>query len=232
MRRLPCPADVSGSVYQVCISRIRGDLRARLDAIIPDVVAAEDEYKAKAAGAALHTLSRLTTISGGVVTKDEMVAVYENRMVPSQQAGRAIYDRLITAAPHARCPLCGVGYVLSLDHHLPKAHYPIMAVTPFNLVPSCWSCQKAKKQGYPVAADEQTLHPYFDSFEDRRWLFAEVLETEPASFLFVATVPTEWAASAPRLRHHLKVLTRRYRIPHSPSGARFRRGPLRRRPAG
>src|SRR5258708_7182739 len=135
-----------------------------------------------------------------------MVTTYTGRMVAKSQPGRPIYDRLIAGSAGGRCPLCGLGHVSTLDHHLPKAEYPVLAVSPANLIPSCNWCQGAKDGSYPASANDQTLHPYFDNVDGGRWLAAEVVNSTPAAFRFVVVPPPSWNGTiiAARVRHHMK----------------------------
>jgi hypothetical protein len=206
MRNVACPTQSVGDVYAICISRVRNkELRGRLRSVAPKVIAAATSYTTDAATASLHTYPRSNTV-GGIVTGKEMIANYTTRMAVKSQPGRGVYDSLISGAPHGRCPLCGVGQVSTLDHHLPKTKYPVLSVTPVNLVPACTWCQTAKKEAYPVVAEDQTLHPYFDNFENERWLGAVVEPTSPATFCFKVVPPNGWSAlSVTRLRHHLQV---------------------------
>lgn len=82
--------------------------------------------------------------------------------------------------------------VSTLDHHLPKSHYPVLAVTPVNLVPACGDCNKAKLASLPRRPNEETLHPYFDDVESARWLYADVVEGPPAALRFRVAAPDHW----------------------------------------
>ena len=113
-------------------------------------------------------------------------------MVPKTAPGRAVYDKLMSLARSGKCPLCAQRDASTLDHHLPKAHYPVLAVMPLNLVPSCKDCNKAKLAHLPQNANEETLHPYFDNIDDDRWLFASVQTTAPASLKFFVDPPDHW----------------------------------------
>jgi len=94
-----------------------------------------------------------------------------------------------------------------LDHHLPKAHYPALAVTPLNLVPSCGDCNKAKLDSIPREAAAVSLHPYFDNIDGKTWLKAVVIETRPAALRFRVDAPTEWGkVLEQRVRNHFEVL--------------------------
>jgi hypothetical protein len=211
MISLPKPTNEDGSlidpgeVYDICISRVRNPgLRARLRSIRHLVIAAADDYAVRAGSVDLHLVSTSNSV-GGVVDKDEMMVVYDNRFVPEKSPGRAKYIRIKDAAPNDRCPLCQVGTVTTLDHHLPKAKYPTLVVTPNNLVPACTWCQGAKKSDSPKSKEEQTFHPYFDDFNDKIWLTAQVVEGVPAVFKFNFSAPKGWKSiKAKRGEQHFK----------------------------
>ena len=62
------------------------------------------------------------------------------------------------------CPGCGEeGTPNTLDHYLPKADYPHLAILPTNLSPLCDICQSAKgTDTLDPAGQKIFLHPYFD----------------------------------------------------------------------
>lgn len=203
MRNLAKPPHAPGDVFLTCISRVRDEgLKARLEAVEPHVVAAARAFDRAAAHAQLHTIPTHTTV-GGLVTKQEMVDVYDYRMVKKEQPGRHIYDEILTAPSQGRCPLCGQRDVTTLDHHLPKTHFPALAVVPVNLVPSCSDCNKAKLDVAPRTQAEQTFHPYYDDVETDRWLEATILEHRPAALRFEVRPPATWGAiKSLRAAHH------------------------------
>lgn len=183
MLKLQEPQRTARETFTACISRVRdAGLRKRLTGITEDVVEASGEFEEAAAAQRLHEIRRHATV--GDVARAEMEAVYVQRMAKKGAPGRAVYEELISAPLHGRCPLCAQRPVTTLDHHLPKAHYPALAVAPLNLVPSCSDCNKAKLSGFPRTAAEVTLHPYYDDVEGERWLYAEVVETRPAALRY------------------------------------------------
>jgi len=210
MRSLPLPCDERGiqfiakEVYALCISRIRvAKLKAKLAAIANEIAEAAKDYDVAAAGNSLHTFPRRDSV--GRVSCDELVSVYVYRMVPASQPGRGVYDRLMSAPQFGRCPLCDVGTVNTLDHHLPKSSYPILVVTPNNLIPCCQWCQGKKREVYPLSQATETVHPYFDDFDSDVWLCADVVQSKPASFRLYAKSPAAWGPLAEsRLSHHLE----------------------------
>lgn len=212
MRHLPLPTDENadplsaGEVFETCVSMVKTPaLRAQLRAVRPEVETESTDYDVRAAGAQLYSKQPHDHV--GVVSRDEMVKVYELRMVPKRSKGRPIYDRIMSAPVHRRCPLCGVGTVNTLDHYLPKTFFPVYSVTPNNLVPACQWCQKEKGEYYPKTIEEQLLHPYFDDIDDEVWLGAEVVPGVPAVFRYFASPPGHWdAAAKARAAMHLKQL--------------------------
>lgn len=194
MRKLDRPPHPPGDVFLTCISRVRSEsLRTRLEAVLPYVVAAATAFDTAANSVQLHTIPTHADVGGRVrVTKDEMVAVYDSRMVPKDSPGRQIYDEILTAPAQGLCPLCGQRDVSTLDHHLPKTQFPALAVVPVNLVPSCSECNKVKLDVVPQTQEEQTFHPYYDDVENDRWLEASVVERRPAALIFEVRPPASW----------------------------------------
>lgn len=207
MIKLDQPALVARDVFTTCISRIRdANLKQRMDSITDNVVAASDEFLDLAPQNRLHEILRLELV-GGVVTKEEMGAVYTQRMVKKDAPGREAYDELFNSAPQGKCPLCGQRMVSTLDHHLPKANYPALAVVPLNLVPACADCNKSKLARIPTNASEETLHPYFDDIQEDRWLYANVIVGNPVAVCFHVDAPVNWdGVLASRVELHFRTL--------------------------
>lgn len=212
MRYLPPPTDeneqpfAAGEVFETCVSMVRKPaLREQLRAVRPVVETEAADYDAKAADKQLYRKQPHDQI--GAVSRDKMVKVYTLRMVPKTSTGRPIYNKIMLAPVNGRCPLCGIGTVNTLDHYLPKTHFPVYSVTPNNLVPVCNWCQGEKSEYYPTTEGEQLLHPYFDDMDNEVWLVAEVVAGAPAGFRYFASPPDHWTPSAKeRVVAHLKEL--------------------------
>lgn len=207
MIKLEPPDLDAGEVFTQCISRVRNQaLKVRLESIETEITQASDTFADLAAQVRLYEFAREAVV-GGVVTTAEMEAVYNQRMVPKTAPGRTAYDKLMSLARSGKCPLCAQRDASTLDHHLPKAHYPVLAVAPLNLVPSCKDCNKAKLASLPTNATEETLHPYFDDIDGDRWLFASVQTTAPASLRFFVDPPNHWdAVLTARMLLHFETL--------------------------
>jgi 5-methylcytosine-specific restriction endonuclease McrA len=207
MWKLEKPTRTAEETYLACISRVKNpDLRRRLNFIKEDVVQASVAFEDAVVTTRLYTLRSSDNVAGQV-SKDEMVAVYTDRMAKKDTPGRSIYEELISAPAYARCPLCGHRKVTTLDHHLPKTHYPALVVCPVNLIPSCIDCNKAKSNALPTCSEEETLHPYFDDIEDDLWLYAEVIETTPSAVRFKVKPPEHWDnVLSARVKGHFRLL--------------------------
>jgi hypothetical protein len=199
------PTESAGDAFAACTVRIRDrDLRARLAFTKSDVISAAAMYETAAEHQTLHQLDADDFTAMSLTTK-ELSLVYESRMVPKAAPGRAIYERLMMAPRHGRCPLCGQRPVASLDHHLPKARFPLLSVAPLNLVPICTECNHVKHDFVPTSPEDHTLHPYFDDIHADRWLYAQVVEETPPALRFLVNPPASWdAVLASRVDGHFR----------------------------
>ncbi|MCU4173949.1 HNH endonuclease [Carboxylicivirga sp. N1Y90] len=192
MRSLPIPDEDITEIYTTCISKVRNpDLKQRLSQCGDIIEEANTEYDTVARSGELHLIE--SGVPEGIdITNEELVKVYTSRMVPKKSPGRPYYDKIITSTPHSRCPLCGHRTVTTLDHHLPKAHYPLLSISPINLIPACKDCNTAKDDIEPNSKQEVTIHPYYDNIEKERWLKALVIDSKPVAILFFVEHPKEW----------------------------------------
>lgn len=206
MRKLLKPQDNAIDVFNACIDRVRNvDLKYRLLSCSQEIVDASTEFDAKAPNALLHTILPKDNVANSV-TVDEMKAVYTDRMAKKLSPGHIYYDKLMSLPAHGRCPLCSQRVVSTLDHHLPKAHFPSLAVSPLNLIPACKDCNKIKSDDVPACSEEETLHPYYDDVETFVWVKAKLSETLPVAIEFYVDPPINCESIlAERLKNHFKV---------------------------
>ncbi|SDK22190.1 HNH endonuclease [Sediminibacillus albus] len=206
MRKVKRPNDLPLDVLLTCISNYQDSyLVKRLKSIGPEVEAVSEIFEDKVKNQRLHTLEPHDNVMS-IVTTQEMKNVYNDKFVKKGQPGRDIYDRLLNAPTLNKCPFCGYRVVSTLDHHLPKAKYPTLAVTPTNLIPSCFDCNKTKTAVRPLTPQEETLHPYFDNVEDDLWLKANVIEQFPIVFKYYVDKPDNWdELTFQRVKNHFKV---------------------------
>lgn len=55
------------------------------------------------------------------------------------------YIREELVGPVCKCPFCGFGEPITLDHYLPESVYEELATCRLNLVPLCWTCNNKKR---------------------------------------------------------------------------------------
>ncbi|WP_018402793.1 HNH endonuclease [Marinobacter gelidimuriae] len=203
MKKLLKPSYAAVDVFQSCIERVRdAELKGRLLSCIQEIETASIEFDEKAPIAQLHTIAPKDNVSSAV-TVDEMKNVYTSRMAKKLAPGRNYYDKLMSLPEHGRCPLCSQRVVSTLDHHLPKAHFPSLVVSPLNLIPACQDCNKIKSEDIPRCSEQETLHPYYDDVESFVWIKARIIETIPVAIEFYVDPPQECEILLiERLRNH------------------------------
>ena len=203
MRKLTPPNDDAVVVFETCIERVRNaDLKRRLQSCSEEIGDASAEFDQKAAVAELHTIEAKDNVANAA-SVDEMKKVYTERMAKKMAPGRIYYDRIMALPEHGRCPLCSQRVVSTLDHHLPKAHYPSLAVLPLNLIPSCQDCNKTKSEDIPINSEQETLNPYYDDVEGFTWVKAKLTESIPVSIEFYVDPPRNCdEVLKERLKHH------------------------------
>lgn len=190
MKKLTSPNFDAKTTFDLCVSTITaGSFKDRLDVIAAEIKIAETGYLQKASETALFSIKGANAV--GAVTKDEMKKVYKNTFVKSKKT-RHIYDTIKKTPKNDICPLCSQRTVSTLDHYLAQDHHPALVVTPINLVPACAECNKQKLNAQPKTANDQTFHPYFDDFDDDRWLYGLVEQTAPARTVFTVKPPDHW----------------------------------------
>lgn len=202
MFSVPPPRYSSEVSYAKCVGGVMDHgLQARLEAASPTVASSDAAYRAAAAICDFGTLGVVDFVMPGV-SDEEMSNLYARKMVAKRSPGRVIYDVIRMASAGGKCPSCGHRDVTTLDHYLPKARYPALAVNPCNLVPACSDCNKLK-----AALVDETLHPYYDFVDDVQWLRARVLENTPVAIDFEVVPSDEWPPSfAKRVASHFDLM--------------------------
>ena len=191
MRVISKPTDDPKTVYTACISKVRdSSLKLQLQSVADLVETAADEYDQEGLNKSWFNVATHENV--GFIPREEMEKVYTHRMVGSKSPGRSIYDKIKGSAEQNICPICAQRTVSTLDHYLPKSNFPSLVVVPYNLIPACSDCNKNKKAEVPDDAESQTLHPYYDDVTNEQWLFANVIEDQPASIKFIVKTPDAW----------------------------------------
>ncbi|MGU3358919.1 HNH endonuclease [Methylobacterium sp. M6A4_1b] len=206
MYKLGKPILAVSDVLASCIGALADiDLVARMNAVKGAIEANETLYETLATKSQLDLVVRLTDL--GSVTKAELTALYEDHLSATRGAARPFYDAIKNAAPNKLCPLCSIGTVAHVDHHLPKSRYPDLSVLPLNLVPACHFCNDTKKARFPKTAGEQTFHPYYDAhLLTEQWITATLDYGTPLILVFSVAPPSTWSSiDQQRVARHFTV---------------------------
>lgn len=105
----------------------------------------------------LYNMEEMEEIHGIKVKQMEDVYTY------SMSSRRNFRAKLYSLVPE-RCPICDKiwGYDdKTLDHILPKSLFPQFAITPYNLVPTCSTCNDRKNDDYGKDEFTGVFNPYF-----------------------------------------------------------------------
>lgn len=161
MYSLTRPAITATEAYTLAVSAIKMQ-RSRqpyLDATA-SVVAKCVQFDSLAERGAFHlSIARDFDVDG--LESEDMVALYDNQFTNRVKTA-TLRNSIKNAAPNARCPYCGQGYVSELDHYLPKTAFAATSVHPANLDPCCRDCNFAKRAYVPGNDAPALLHPCFD----------------------------------------------------------------------
>lgn len=77
---------------------------------------------------------------------------------------------LLSSIGISTCPYCNTSYILTdkigktrpeIDHYYPKATFPILSLSFYNLIPSCVDCNR--KKGKTDVSLKSFIHPYVDN---------------------------------------------------------------------
>ena len=155
----------------------------------------------------VHTHTVHATVGATNIDKDKMTWLYEQKFSKLNQPSRVYYDSIMQSASNNICPYCGINQVSTLDHFMSKSNYPTLAITPRNLIPSCYDCNR--KKGSPIFSSPSDTHidPYFDDTENDIWLIAGLYinNLEP-SFLFKVKQPLSWSVNFfDKVKNHFRL---------------------------
>ena len=191
MRAIKKPEYNQGEIFLLCTSNLRDkNYKRRLEACVEDIVNGVNEYEAKIEENLIHTVSKQSSVS-----VEDMKKLYNQKFLPKSGPAREFYDALIGSAPGELCPYCGQRNVTTLDHYLPKALYPLYAVTMINLIPACRDCNITKLDLDINKMEDAFIHPYFDvTIDDHIWLSCKIEEKNNGLiFIFDVVQPIEWS---------------------------------------
>lgn len=118
----------------------------------------------------LYNMEEMEEIHGIKVKQMEDVYSY------SMSGRHGFRNRLYSLVPE-RCPICDKkwGYDdKNLDHILPQSLFPQFAITPYNLVPTCSTCNDRKNDDYGKNESTGVFNPYFHGITLPKYMNCEI----------------------------------------------------------
>lgn len=192
MRKILKPSLSVEQVLEDCLENMTSEvLKTELIKSKLKFNTAEQEFDSKKKSNKLHEIVQLQVISSEIHV-DQLKSLYSDRMVNKANKARLHYDYIFSLAPNGKCPYCSQRVVRTLDHYLPKSKYPLLSITPLNLVPSCSDCNKDKLVDVPSKSEEESLHPYYDDVEGENWLKMRIIKYNPFDVEFYTSPPQNW----------------------------------------
>lgn len=188
MNEVKKPRFRPSTVFDSCVEAKQSEaLKTRLRNIRDKIVSENKKLTIKAQASLFFEMTRAEGVPPDI-TKEEMEDLYTSSFSQSKVVRKKYYDKLKLGSKDDICPYCAQRNVSTLDHYLPKSHYPKLVVNPLNLVPCCMECNHIKREHYPENNEQQIINPYFDVLSDGVWLVAELKKTKvkPPIFLFSA----------------------------------------------
>ncbi len=178
MRHLSSPVQSTQTLWDWCLSTVGAKRALRLRRAENRVLRAERVLLAAA------VIDRHRTITPKALSPKlatDLKWLYEKKVVGSDH-----YERIMHTTETGMCPFCGIARANTLDHSLPKSRYPLLAVTPSNLVPACRDCNFDKRSTH----GRGNLSPYFDHWaSSAAWLEARMPSIQRPEQLVFRVVP-------------------------------------------
>jgi len=204
-------------VLELCSNGITGlaDLKGRFDSSRGALVDCALDYEARAADGRVYQIAPFSdhedSIALGQLSSADLTKLYKQYFSAKGKPARDVYDQLMLAAKE-HCPFCGgIGRPTTLDHFLPKVHFPAYAVSPSNLVPSCKDCNMGEKaEFYSAVYERQFIHPYWEDekFFGQQWVrakFGAWPALEDSVVEYFVDAPGSWLAEErERVKNHFE----------------------------
>lgn len=195
MRSIPLLAVNDEAVFDDIAAAKRPKRRERMQAARQLVVAAYKEYEVAAPEVGGLKVATLT---------DYQKEAMRHAFMVDTKPMTTLRGNLLERQSVARCPFCGISESSTLDHYLPKEHYPEFSIFPKNLVPSCAVCNTRKRDGILVKGTDvrMFLHPCYDDIPNAEFL--AVRTRMEGSALVLSYHLTKPVGMAVRIFRHLK----------------------------
>lgn len=111
------------------------------------------------------------------VTKEDLKELYSFSRKDIAQLRRKVLTE--EGYENNFCPLCEINLVNTMDHFIPQTGYPLFAIHPRNLIPSCSLCNGHKSDTITDKTGKRKFwNVYLDTPPEEQYLFGDVIERE------------------------------------------------------
>lgn len=208
MYSLPRPKITVSEVLNAISARTSA--RSEIIASVTAALVADELDHSKIVATGDFHLFRAKPLPAGILSS-HLIDLYDDRFAKVGSSGRKFYNKIraaTSAASYGRCPYCALSSADTVDHHLPKSVFPLLSITPANLVPSCGRCNRLFREQAPASRAECKPYPY-DPLPKGRWLQAKLVnpDGELPAFSFEIVPPASWEADvASQMRNMFSTL--------------------------
>ena len=121
----------------------------------------------------VHKLELLTAFVG--FNKDCIEAIQHCYNVNTKplEALRSVIHTSLGDIGRCYCPYCLISEPRTIDHYMPKELFPEFSILPINLISCCSDCNNLRNTAWVKASNRTTINAYFDTLENKRFLYAE-----------------------------------------------------------
>lgn len=154
------PIEIEGEdIYKECAQLFtrKHDIKNSAMKYIADVKRLSNAYQINVP----KNISKMKFPTIGVDDSKNILKLYEQKFAKQGEKVNRYYNAILTNGDDT-CPICGVGKRKNLDHFLPKSLYPLLCVTPLNLIPICRDCNFDKSNKFSTNYYDIPFNPYFD----------------------------------------------------------------------
>lgn len=110
-------------------------------------------------------------------SKEDMKSLYSYSRTKIAQLRKGVLAE--DGYENSFCPLCEINLVNTMDHFIPQNDYPLFAVHPRNLIPSCMLCNGHKSDSITDGEGNRRFwNAYLDTPPEENYLYCEVEERD------------------------------------------------------
>lgn len=202
MKKIDKPLFTISTILSSSINNLRNeDLKREVIRNLSLFQEFENDFETKIQANQLYQITRNRIINANI-DYEFLKKLYTQRMLNKNNDARRFYDQIIISAPKGKCPNCNHRQANTLDHYLPKSEYPILSVSPINLIPSCSTCNTGKLIEFPNSSESEVIHPYYDDIDNINWLQCSITKVNPLLYNF--SVKDSIFPTLPLLEERLK----------------------------